>query len=127
MATASGRGRFSLNNLVILVTLATCGLGWSVYQINWIQQRRAARDGGTLSCFPRCTPLSSSNPYDVAPWSLRIFGEEPAAAEAFFLPDDTPDPEVQRIKSLFPETRVCRSHEIFDGKSTMKRNPGRLD
>jgi len=104
--------RFSLRTLFVVVTVVACGTYWIVYQRNWIRERHAVLECGVVRFFPRCTPLSTENPYDLAPWSLRIFGESPAAAEEFYLPDTATDDEVQRIQSLFPETHVCRIGEM---------------
>ncbi len=99
------RPRFSLPTLFVLIALASIPMGWVAYQLNWIRQRHDALSGRKMygvkeiiiSGFPIPQPRT-------APWSLRLFGEDGYEDFMLDLPED--DPELSRIRALFPEAHI---------------------
>ena len=110
------RFAFSMKALFAAITGAGIALGWIVYQLEWIRQRHAAREDGGIRIPIRCMqPSPPDAPYNKAPWSLRLFGEEPAGIDQFWLPYTTSEDEIDRIQKLFPETNVLRATGPFYG------------
>ena len=109
---------FSLRTLFVLVTLFGCAMGWVVYSLNWIRQRRE------FCTRPDAEVLVAANgDYPRAPAYLWLFGEKgrdmiriivdfprwPEAAPA--IPTDrkrTVEEQalLDHAKSLFPEAEV---------------------
>lgn len=107
MVSPRPRLRFSLRTLLVLVTVLCVWLG---YQLNWIQERREAREllrrnGAMWSEETDNTP---------APLSLRVFGEKGLGMFWIGLPTETDRYDrqemVAKFKRLFPEVRVIGDH-----------------
>ena len=110
--------RFSLRTLLAAMTALCIVGGWVAYQLHWIRERHAvlanhpnaafldavgssqtvANAGGTSTVWV----WDDSQP--PAPWPLRWFGEEGHSILVFHLPES--DPELARIRKLFPEAEV---------------------
>jgi hypothetical protein len=97
---------YSLRTLFVAVTAASCIVGWIVYQLDWIKQRRAVLANYSVTVPVIC--FIDKQDCDSAPWPLAWFGEQAAGSPEFYLPATTPDAEVIHIQSLFPETHVER-------------------
>ncbi len=111
------RWSFSLRTLFVVVTVLAVLLGWIPYQLNWIQERRAAPSLATwyrLYTKSAFDTLLSESPPPRAPGLLWLFGErghtrcrlyfgtEPRDF-SYFTRELTPleESEVARIKRLF--------------------------
>ncbi len=104
MTAPHHRWSYSLRALFVVVTLFACWLG---YQLNWIRERHALlggpvpsntttlRDKGILVCQD-----GEAN----APLELRLLGERGCYAILTRL--RASDPELARIRELFPESIV---------------------
>ncbi len=97
------RLRFTLRTLLVAVTFAGCLMGWAAYQLNWIRERREALSHNWHTSPRYGLGFTFSGNVD-APLTLRVFGE--VGAKRIYLPDDTADEEIERIRRLFPECRV---------------------
>jgi hypothetical protein len=84
---------FSLRTLFVVVTVVGCWLGYSV---NWIRQRHAVSESA-VNCGTFVIPVKALS----APGLLWIFGERGVAELSLMLKRS--DPEVNRIRRLFPE------------------------
>lgn len=102
------RLRFSLRTLFVLITLLSI---WPAYQLNWIRQRRQAREWLTEhgqywpAAFQLHLPPSNAPPHP-APPSLRMFGEKGVYFFAFIPKQgDTYNEEakIAELKRIFPE------------------------
>lgn len=62
---------FSLRTLFVVVTVVGIGLGWVVYQLNWIRQRRAVIARPDILSWSRFAVEPLASP----PWTLRPFAE----------------------------------------------------
>src|SRR5262245_5344012 len=126
--------RFSLRTLFVLTAAASIPMGWVAYQLNWIRQRHAvlanvhtyeygewlelrnylsslgfkatSSDIPSGIVFGRTYSVQALHwPTKTAPWSLRLFGESPSYDLWLGLNDS--DPELARIRALFPECQVA--------------------
>ncbi len=69
---------FTLRTLFVAVTVVGIGLGWVVYQLNWIRQRRAVIARPDIISWSRFSVEPLASP----PWTLRPF-----AARGFYTVD----------------------------------------
>lgn len=97
--------RFSLRTVFVVVTVLAVFLGWLVFQLNWIEQRRQAVADGTVDM--RIIHTFEHTPRRV-PWTLRLFGEHEIDADALLLPPTATEADVARVRGLFPEAYVDR-------------------
>ena len=127
--------RFSVRTMLVLLALMAIPLGWVGQQLNWIHDRRDARDwvverGGEIFSWPmagiflnRWWPLAIHAEPDYwegvdkekfepvkAPGMLSAFGENGVTAIAFWKydEDNTPafDAKVRELERLFPEAEI---------------------
>lgn len=103
--------RFSLRLLFVIVALLSCMGAWVGYQLNWIRQRRDAREDDLVRPLWDHTTSLVGAPYMQAPWPLELFGEEPAGVRILYVRDTATDEELARVRGLFPETEVFRLNE----------------
>jgi hypothetical protein len=100
--------RFTLRTMLIGVTVLGCLLA---YPLNWIRQRREARQRGDI-IFElveyRKLPTPGGDPPTPAPWPLRLFGEP--GYETFIASSDTSNAGFKRIAALYPESKAMQSH-----------------
>jgi hypothetical protein len=97
--------RFSLRTLFVVVTVAAIAVGWVVYHLDWMRQRRQALESHAILVPVACDfGLGQCR----TPWPLWILGEADVGAVSFALPSSTSDEEVERIRRLFPEVDVGR-------------------
>jgi hypothetical protein len=102
---ARNRFRYSLRTLFVVVTVACLIGGWVAYQLNWIRQRHEFLLSGNFSVTIRNFDEESKP----VPWSLRLFGESRPFGDFFQVPYPEGNPELQRIRRLFPEMGVSNS------------------
>jgi len=86
------RFRYSLRALLVLMTAFALFLG---YHLNWIHQRRAAIDSGSLLAVEYSGDLSPPGP-----GLLWLFNER--GYDTVFVPNDSED-TLKRARALFPE------------------------
>jgi hypothetical protein len=112
--------RFSLRTLFVLVTLASLATCWALYNLNWIEQRRAFFTGkGNTGGFQTGKP-------PVAPWPLWLFGEqgykeilvrvendEAANLVRALWPDEMGDSDRDRYLTDFHRERFTEANELF--------------
>jgi hypothetical protein len=94
MKFKSLRPRFSLRTLFVLVTLASLPMAWAAYNLNWIRLRHQF-----LAEVHQ--PDLEGTPYsnDLAPWPLRMLGEDTWFARGLFVPSE----RAYEAAALFPE------------------------
>ena len=91
--------QFRLRTLLVAVLLVSIPLAWVGYSLNWIRQRRAAVQN------PELKLVIPTHNYPDAPGGLWLFGEQ--GQHAFIrCPDYWTNEQVNRIRRLFPETRI---------------------
>jgi len=104
------RFRFSLRTLFVLVTVLSVWLG---VQMKWIRDRHTALREARP--FVRFSPHTSGmfQVEHAAPWSIRIFGEQPVNTILVHAGGGN-DYSEDELKRLFPEARVgVASHTPF--------------
>jgi hypothetical protein len=118
--------RFSLRTLFVVVTLLGCLMGWVVYSLNWIHQRRNPRAHGIAGALVH---RFSDRP--AAPGFLWVFGEggfdyieividgpaDPQNPRRPLRKERTPEEQAvrERAADLFPEAEVREiSRQYFD-------------
>jgi hypothetical protein len=111
--------RWSLRTMFVVALLVACGFG---YPLNWIRQRHALieapeRTGVEAEYGVAIVPMSlratARVETNAAPWPLRWLGER--GVSTLYVRDDMPDPEVARIRALFPEAEIERVSPDFIG------------
>jgi len=103
--------RFSLRLLFVIIALSSCMGAWVGHQLNWIRQRRDAREDDLVRPLLESTVSLLGAPYMQAPWPLELFGVEPAGVPILYVRDTATDEELARVRGLFPETEVFRWNE----------------
>ena len=94
--------RFSLRMMFVTVTFLCVLLGWVVYQLNWIRQRREYRSEQIKKGNQSGTITMTVD----APISLRIFGEDGQKWLGVFADEETTAAEMERASVLFPEATI---------------------
>jgi hypothetical protein len=109
--------RFSLRMLFVVLTIFACWLGWNLNIVRQREQLLASlKDDGwaMLVKGPKKVSVNANGrrhfvrmPIEsgTLPMSWRLLGAKPIGMTINLL-NRTPDDEVQRVKSLFPETQV---------------------
>ena len=106
--------RFSIRTLFVAVTAVGIIVGWLVYQVNWLRQRRAIVNDPKVQAtdeieetviFRKPSPhgIRFMPPYrwQKAPWQLRWLGEK--GYTGILLDPSATDDEVAHVRTLFPE------------------------
>ncbi len=108
---------YSLRTLFVVVTVFGLAVGWFIYQLNWIRQRREAMDKYSQTYNDPAERYEKEDGTIVsfhAPGLLWLFGERNVREFTMNVPENPDDPamwfyshpEVQRIQCLFPEAQV---------------------
>ena len=90
--------QYSLRTLLIVVTLAGCGLGWLGWQLRVVQERRAF-----LNNIGDSEVWISKSP-DGLSWIRRLLGDR--VVPKIGLPIKTDKSERRRLAALFPEAEI---------------------
>jgi hypothetical protein len=90
--------------IAVVNALAAC---WVSYHLNWIHQRQNAKVGFAFTRVALVQPDGTTKIETIQvdpPWPLGWFGEP--GRHILMLPDFSPQHEIERIRSLFPEGKV---------------------
>ena len=124
--------RFSLRTLFVLVTLLACALGWLVWQIQIVRERK--------SLLSEVSRYNSSYPFDqlyfdVLEGKIAIYGPLPEQVRVSWvrralgdnsymsitLPEHVPANVIERVESAFPESHLyIRVYNGFDWKGASR-------
>jgi hypothetical protein len=99
--------QFGLRTTFVVVTLVAMPLGWVAYNLNWMRRRDSALERLYELC-PTITYEEGEDipPYVEAPWPLQFFGDHSVTIRDWPLPLAEGDPELQRLRAVFPELRL---------------------
>ncbi len=103
--------QFSLRSLIIVVTLLAVACGYVAWQAKIVRERKAMRERWSGKVWFRTPDMGSGSipppptqPPAKVTWLRELLGDE--AMEGIWLPNDTPQSEVDQIKALFSESKV---------------------
>lgn len=96
------RFRFSLVTLFVVVTAAACLACWMGYGKNWVQQRQALLERGSILSFGEST---------IPPFQLWIIGE--TGHQTILIRSHSREDTIN-AQALFPEARIACSGPEFD-------------
>ena len=95
--------RFSLRTLFALLTIAAVISAWVAYSLNWIEQRLEFLNSKAIASIVPGDPAQNA-----LPLQLRLFGAQSVDVICFY-EKQLPTEELEKAKSLFPETKL-----VFD-------------
>lgn len=98
--------RFSLRTMLVLVVPIAIVMGWVGVQLKWIRDRREAYPRLEEVSIGRVDLPAGWTPDVPAPWPLPLFGEKSVVARDREVLLAETDPELQRMRRLFPELRI---------------------
>ena len=97
---------FSLRTIFVVVTMGCTLLAWTVYQLNWIRERRKAMAEVPhyQIVYKDLTAALKKGPS--APCTIAIFGEK--GVREIWARSGVPAADVNRLRRLFPEAKVTQ-------------------
>jgi hypothetical protein len=97
------RPKFSLRTLFVVMTLIAITTAWVVYQLNWIRERRVARNWaikhGVEYYYENGDPIKMS-------WFFQLAGEEGISGMTVRMYEGEDDKMLKELIRVYPECKV---------------------
>jgi hypothetical protein len=100
--------QFSLRSLMIFTMVVAVACGWVGWQAKIVRDRKSELNRAVNM---RLIGIDSDDRAKAIPWLRRLFGD--VSVNSISMPPDTTIDELDRLRALFPESRVT-SDSRFD-------------
>jgi hypothetical protein len=106
------RFQFSLRSLMIFTMVVAVACGWVGWQAKIVRDRKSELNR-TVNM--RLVGIDSDDQAKAIPWVRRLFGD--VSVNSISMPPDTTIDELDRLRALFPESRVTSDNRLDSPES----------
>jgi hypothetical protein len=104
--------QFSLRSLMIFTMVVAIACGWVGWQAKIVRDRKSELNRAVNL---RLIGIDSEDQAKAIPWVRRLFGD--VSVNSISMPPDTTIDELERLRALFPESRVTSDNRLDSPES----------
>jgi hypothetical protein len=104
--------QFSLRSLMIFTMVVAVACGWVGWQAKVVRDRKSELNRAVNM---RLIGIDSDDQAKAIPWVRRLFGD--VSVNSISMPPDTTIDELNRLRALFPESRVTSDNRLDSPES----------
>jgi hypothetical protein len=99
--------QFSLRSLMIFTMVVAVACGWVGWQAKFVKDRKSELNRAVNM---RLIGIDGADQAKAIPWMRRLFGD--VSVNSISMPSDTTIDELNRLRALFPESRVTSDNRL---------------